>query len=389
MDNPDQQSPVQPSVEKPEQQASAPKVSRNPKIFFGIFIILALIASFVAGGFILGTKSNSDQTRPQVSATPTVSPILDPTANWKTYVNSQHGYSVKYPSNLKIDENTLNSAIFNIIQTSPGPSGFPTFYISVMPNPAGSVRDSNIYDSLSQPTLDKIFNLRVGEELDQVTARDLGGFWNINMQYKRLNDEIIDNNNFLVLENLKAYGGVTDKRLFLKMNDKIYMIGAYNFTNNFKLFYSTFKFTDQNQATVGSGPQTYINKKYGFQLTFPDDWKGYSVIENSWTSWTPNGQGTSSTENKNAGPLITFRDPRWTNEKRLQDIPIMVITPSAWALIVSEKMGVSAAPVPPAWLGQNQNFVFATPPRWYGFTTVVDNNQMQEAVDIAKTFKAL
>jgi hypothetical protein len=62
----------------------------------------------------------------------------------------------------------------------------------------------------------------------------------------------------------------------------------------------------------------------------------------------------------------------------------MVFTPSQWSLITSEKLAVSAAPIGPSQIGQNAKYIFATPPRWYGFTDAVG---WQEAVDIVKTFK--
>ena len=48
----------------------------------------------------------------------------------------------------------------------------------------------------------------------------------------------------------------------------------------------------------------------------------------------------------------------------------MVFTPDEWAEIQQEKLAVSAAPIPPSELGQNQNYVFALPPRYdYDFRT--------------------
>ncbi|MCX6722630.1 MAG: hypothetical protein NT094_01005 [Candidatus Staskawiczbacteria bacterium] len=64
----------------------------------------------------------------------------------------------------------------------------------------------------------------------------------------------------------------------------------------------------------------------------------------------------------------------------------MIFTPDVWQLVQEEKIGVSAAPIPPAKIGENEKYIFATPPRWYGFT---DDVGFQEAVDIVKTFSAL
>jgi hypothetical protein len=123
----------------------------------------------------------------------------------------------------------------------------------------------------------------------------------------------------------------------------------------------------------------YNNKGYGFKITFPDSWKGYSVTKSSWT-----GRLIDASINYN-GPLFIFKNPKSTAEQSWQDIPIMVFTPDVWQLISEEKIAVSAAPIPPAEIGRNEKYVFATPPRWYGFT---DDLGWQEAVEIVKTFKA-
>ena len=66
----------------------------------------------------------------------------------------------------------------------------------------------------------------------------------------------------------------------------------------------------------------------------------------------------------------------------------MVVTPDIWKLMAGDKMpqiAVSAAPIGPGKIGQNQKYIFATPPRWYGFTDALGGS---EAANIVKTFKA-
>ena len=133
---------------------------------------------------------------------------------------------------------------------------------------------------------------------------------------------------------------------------------------------------------VGNPGTPYTDSEYGLGMTFPADWKGFSVIKNTWQGWKTDGSGKIGDY---IGPEIIFRNPNWTEQKHWQDIPIMVFTPDVWALVQNESVGVSAAPVPPAEVGSNSKYIFATPPRWYGFT---DDLNWQEAVDIVKTFKA-
>jgi hypothetical protein len=127
----------------------------------------------------------------------------------------------------------------------------------------------------------------------------------------------------------------------------------------------------------------YVNNEYGLEITLPNSWKGYQVIYDTWTGWlVDGGEGTNGDYQ---GLKIIFRNPKWTDQSHWQDIPIMVFTPEVWELVVNEKIGVSAAPIGPSKIGQNSKYIFATPPRWYGFT---DDQGMEEAVLIVETFKA-
>jgi hypothetical protein len=128
--------------------------------------------------------------------------------------------------------------------------------------------------------------------------------------------------------------------------------------------------------------KTYKNEEYGFEINFPDSWKGYLVETSFWQGRRVDGSEETETYN---GVLLIIKNPQTTQEQKWQDIPIMVFTPNIWQLIQEGEVSVSAAPIPPAKIGENAKYVFATPPRWYGFT---DDVGYQEAVDIVKTFKA-
>jgi hypothetical protein len=124
----------------------------------------------------------------------------------------------------------------------------------------------------------------------------------------------------------------------------------------------------------------YKNEEYGFGLTFPETWNGYTVEKQTWE-----GQLISNTAKKYTGVKIVIKNPQTTAVQPWQDIPIMVINKEVWKLIEEEKIAVSAAPIGPAKVGENEKYIFATPPRWYGFSNAIGS---QEAVDIVKTFKA-
>jgi hypothetical protein len=131
-----------------------------------------------------------------------------------------------------------------------------------------------------------------------------------------------------------------------------------------------------------AGWTLYTNDKYGFQMSFPATWNGYSVVEENW-----GGQSIDGTNKTYSGTEIVIKNPQTTSKQQWQSIPIMVFTPDVWKMVSGNNptVAVSAAPIGPARIGENSKYVFATPPRWYGFTDAIG---WQEAVNIVATFKA-
>ena len=140
--------------------------------------------------------------------------------------------------------------------------------------------------------------------------------------------------------------------------------------------------SEAGYAHDGSCPKVYLNNNFGFSITFSGQWKDYIVVQSSW-------EGRVIDTNKSyKGETLIFKNTKLATEKQFQGIPIMIITPDVWKLISEEKVAVSAAPIGPAKLGENSKYVFATPPRWYGFADSLDQTQISEIMDIVKTFKA-
>ena len=134
------------------------------------------------------------------------------------------------------------------------------------------------------------------------------------------------------------------------------------------------------EATDTNNWKTYTNDEYGFGVKLPDSWNGYSVEKQQWTGWAISGNDI-----KYFGVKIIIKNPNTTQEQVWQDIPILLFSKDQWKLVTDEELAVSAAPIGPEKIGENSKYIFATPPRWYGFT---DAKGWQEAVDIVKTFKA-
>jgi hypothetical protein len=99
-------------------------------------------------------------------------------------------------------------------------------------------------------------------------------------------------------------------------------------------------------------PVIYNNKQYGFSFTLPASWKGYTILTTAW-----GGAGDQ-------GPVLTIRNPQWTQADPHEDIPIWIFTHDQWNRVQNDHLIVSAAPFPPSELGHNRRFVFALPPRY-------------------------
>ena len=127
----------------------------------------------------------------------------------------------------------------------------------------------------------------------------------------------------------------------------------------------------------------YRNEQYGFGMTFPSGWSGYSVVAGTWQGQTHDEQG--ETTGTYTGPEIIMRHPQWTAAAPWQDIPVLVFTHDEWALVEQQKFNVSAAPIGPSKLGENAKCVFALPPRWIGFAEALGQD---EAAKVPQTFRA-
>lgn len=128
------------------------------------------------------------------------------------------------------------------------------------------------------------------------------------------------------------------------------------------------------QSTVESStsiPDTqtkivYTNNEYGFSVSLPKDFEGYSIVKEDWQGTDLKNTGGAARTFQ--GPQLSIRDPRWTQQTPRQDIPIMIFTAEQWKQLQSEEFSVGAAPVNPEELGRNSKFVFALPARYnYAF----------------------
>jgi len=129
--------------------------------------------------------------------------------------------------------------------------------------------------------------------------------------------------------------------------------------------------SQQPAAAPLATPIVYHNTQYGFCFLLPADWKGYTIVAEKW-----NGT-VLDTQQKESGPQLLIRNPKWTEDDPWQDIPIMIFTPDQWKIVAADNMAVSAAPIGPAELGHSDKYVFALPPRWIGFYDVKGIDEVQ------------
>ncbi len=127
-----------------------------------------------------------------------------------------------------------------------------------------------------------------------------------------------------------------------------------------------------------TGNILYANDDYGFSVNLPESWENYSIQAESW-------EGTSSDSNGNSqisetGPLISVRHPDWAEDKKRQDIPIMIFTIDQWERLNNDEFHIGAASVNPSELARNSKYVFALPAR-YNFAYPEGFEEVQQIID--------
>jgi hypothetical protein len=115
---------------------------------------------------------------------------------------------------------------------------------------------------------------------------------------------------------------------------------------------------ENNVTTENNSSITYNNSDYGFTFRLPQNWSGYTIVEEAWNG---NPLGNNAAQN---GPKLLIRNPKWRAAAPYEDLPILVFTLSQWNSYLAEEFAVGAAPIQASELGRNNKFVFALPARW-------------------------
>ncbi|MFL0246123.1 M56 family metallopeptidase [Candidatus Clostridium stratigraminis] len=114
-------------------------------------------------------------------------------------------------------------------------------------------------------------------------------------------------------------------------------------------------------TSAGAGTSIYGDGVYGFRVSLPADWRGFTAVNSLWQGFAVHG-GTNKVAE--TGPMISLRNPKWTPKTPMQDIPIMIFTINQWNSLQKDEFHIGAAPINPSELGRNNKYVFALPARY-------------------------
>lgn len=80
-----------------------------------IVILIILLFVIIASSFFWGKRLLTlfSKTNPIPTITPKITITPDLTADWKTYINNDFGYSLKYPENLSLEEMGVDTIVIN------------------------------------------------------------------------------------------------------------------------------------------------------------------------------------------------------------------------------------------------------------------------------------
>lgn len=105
----------------------------NKKFAITMLVLVSLISVAYAGIWYWQKQQLAQEVVP--TFTPRPSALADPTANWKTYTNTQYGFEFKYPDNL---------SVCDIIPPKPIGTGNATYITRVTYSVCGGVADLNL-----------------------------------------------------------------------------------------------------------------------------------------------------------------------------------------------------------------------------------------------------
>ncbi len=255
--------PPAPSI-PPTPQAPPEPVKKSSPVFV-IALILLLIAIAALGGYVLWTKylnKSSTKVAPTPIAIESPSPTPDPTAGWKTYVNTKYFYSLKYPNDYKVGINGMDREGLNletldslVIYLPDSERVIENFAISLI-----STNPINI-NELIQKHIDKVTKPQLTEASKASLEKDMGSSIvdpTIQEPLQQITVGGLPAYAYVIKSNFVDDGGAeyvvpiqTRKYIWLTRNKDVFLISYTDSapTNN---ILSTFKFNDTPSSSSSS-----------------------------------------------------------------------------------------------------------------------------------------
>jgi len=252
---------TQPTNTPPTTQTPPPTPKTKKPYLLISLVILLLSATGVLGYKYYQVKQQLDSQPtppPQLvvsSPSPIVSPTteVDPTANWKTYTNTEYGYSIKHPTKLTVGENGMSRgnteiATAIVLYEEGDSSNFesPRFAITVR-------FDSTNFENISNNHYQKLTTNKLSESDKKAAQENLGYLIADNKAVKPIVKTSFNNlpayqytiSGSTIDDGAAEYGVSTENHhyIWIEKGNSFYLI---SFTDNeiMNQILSTFKFTN-------------------------------------------------------------------------------------------------------------------------------------------------
>jgi hypothetical protein len=189
------------------------------------FTILKRIVLTILGIIcLLGVWETFFPTKPPtINTNPSPSTIPNQPVTWKTYANKQFHYTIKYPDNLEMSQDSAYSTVFQIKNRQQ--LVFPSLYISVIPD---GTTNTQIYNYMPPNIINNFFTLQ--QNATQLIQPDQDPqYWT----YTKMATLPIANTEAVLIQNnnvWQAQNGEINRRVLLKAKGVTYIIGSY-YTN--------------------------------------------------------------------------------------------------------------------------------------------------------------
>ncbi|MBI2029953.1 hypothetical protein HYT02_06045 [Candidatus Gottesmanbacteria bacterium] len=232
---------------KPEEVIEPqPTSSRLPRLTIVVIIFIII----VAGYFILSSRNQKQTASVFPSQTPTVIPTIDSRINWKTYTNTDLGFSIQYPEDYLYEE--IDAGVTHSPYTS---------YSLIDLQGNGNKIEIAVAENDNNYSLDKI----IGNGPLLSYSKDI-------LDNENVNNIEVDGVEALRIDNIPVgLAGIRSEILFIKKN-KIYqiiLVPSEAKVDIFNQILSTFQFLDQEQDST-----IWVRKQFGeaWDIEYPERW---------------------------------------------------------------------------------------------------------------------